>query len=142
MARFITISEISITHIKSVDEIPDYGDCIRPVTEAFNSLGIPARQNGVCDIAIEDKKISGSAQRVVKGRVLHHGTLLYSCDLGALDGLTTFGKNDCFKTKGTLSAISSVANVSDYLKNPMSVEDFQSALAEKLLPFAAIRLST
>lgn len=128
------LGNINYTYIKSVDGLPDYGDCIRPVTEALNSLGIPAHQNGVCDIAIADKKISGSAQRVVKDRVLHHGTLLYSCDLGVLDGLTTFGKNDCFKTKGTLSAISSVANISDYIKNPMSVEDFRSALAEKLLP--------
>lgn len=127
------LGNINYTYIKSIEGLPDYGDCIRPVTDALNSLGISARQNGVCDIAIGDKKISGSAQRVVKGRVLHHGTLLYSCDLGILDCLTTFGKNECFKTKGTLSAISSVANISEYMENPMPVEDFQAALAEKLL---------
>ncbi len=125
---------INYTYIKSVDGLPDYGECIAPVAAALNSLGVSAHKSGVCDISIGDRKISGSAQRVVRGRVLHHGTLLYSCDLGALDALTTFGKNECFKTKGTLSAISSVANISEYLEKPMPVEDFQTALAKELLP--------
>lgn len=128
------LGNVNYTYIRNAEGSPDYGECIRPVEEALNSLGVPARKSGVCDISVFGKKISGNAQRVVKGRLLHHGTLLFNCDLGVLDGLTTFGKNECFRTKGTLSAISSVTNISHYLPEPMTVEEFQARLTELLLP--------
>lgn len=128
------LGNVNYTYIRNAEGSPDYGECIRPVEEALNSLGVPARKSGVCDISVFGKKISGNAQRVVKGRLLHHGTLLFNCDLGVLDGLTTFGKNECFRTKGTLSAISSVTNISQYLPEPMTVEEFQARLTELLLP--------
>lgn len=128
------LGNINYTYIKSVDGLPDYGECIRPVTKALAALGISAEKSGVCDISVGGKKISGSAQRVVKGRLLHHGTLLYSSDLHVLDRLTTFGKNDCFKTKGTLSAVSSVTDICEHIENPMTAEAFFEALSEKLLP--------
>ncbi|WP_366512415.1 hypothetical protein [uncultured Acetobacterium sp.] len=37
-------------------------------------MGIPATKRRTSDIAIGEQKISGSAQTVKKGRVLHHGT--------------------------------------------------------------------
>ena len=52
------------------------------------------------------------------GRVLHHGTLLFQSDLTVLDQITTHHKNDCFRSKGTISAICPVTNIADHLAEP------------------------
>ena len=43
--------------------------------------GIPARREGISDIAVEGLKISGNAQKRRKHAMLHHGTLLYDFDV-------------------------------------------------------------
>ena len=42
----------------------DYDRCLEPVIRALNALGIPAQKNRTCDIAVDGKKISGSAQKI------------------------------------------------------------------------------
>ena len=76
---------------------------LHPVITALNAIGVPAQKSRICDIAIGEQKISGSAQRMTKGRLLHHGTLLFSSDLSVLDQITTHRKNDCFQSRGTQS---------------------------------------
>ena len=89
----------------------DYDRCLEPVIRALNALGVPAQKNRTCDIAVDGKKISGSAQKIAGGRVLHHGTLLFDSDLSLLDEITTGRKNDAFCSKGTESAICTVTNL-------------------------------
>lgn len=79
-------------------------------------------------------KISGSAQRMTKGRLLHHGTLLFSSDLGVLDQITTHRKNDCFQSRGTQSAICTVTNIREHLASPMTIEEFQDRLLAQMVP--------
>lgn len=79
-------------------------------------------------------KISGSAQRIVKGRLLHHGTLLFSSDLSVLDQITTHRKNDCFQSRGTQSAICTVTNIREHLASPMTIEEFQDRLLGQMVP--------
>ncbi len=61
-----------------------YDDFLEPVISALRKMGIPAMKKGASDIAIDGMKISGSAQTIKRGRLLHHGTLLFDADLGAL----------------------------------------------------------
>ena len=112
----------------------DYDHFLDPVIAALNRMGVPARKNRSCDIAIGDKKISGSAQKAAGGRILHHGTLLYESDLAALDSFTAQAKNDAFQTKGTLSAICTVTNIRDHLPEPMTIAEFRSRLLAEVLP--------
>ena len=112
----------------------DYDHFLDPVIAALNRMGIPAHKNRSCDIAIGDKKISGSAQKAVGGRILHHGTLLFESDLASLDAFTAHAKNDAFQTKGTLSAICTVTNIRDHLSEPMTIADFRSRLLAEVLP--------
>ena len=58
-----------------------YDEFLNPMIKALNHLGVPAHKRRSSDIAIEDKKISGSAQTVKNNRILHHGTLLFDADL-------------------------------------------------------------
>ena len=83
----------------------NYEDFLVPVINALNRLGIPAGRERSCDIAINGRKISGSAQKVSGGRVLHHGTLLFDSNLSLLDAITTKNKNENFISKASESAI-------------------------------------
>ena len=112
----------------------DYDRCLEPVIRALNALGVPAQKNRTCDIAVDGKKISGSAQKIAGGRVLHHGTLLFDSDLSLLDEITTGRKNDAFCSKGTESAICTVTNLRPYLTDDCEIVTFAKRLAEQLLP--------
>lgn len=128
------LGNVNYTYITRADEELDYEKVLAPVIRALNAIGVPARRNNLCDIAIEDRKISGSAQRIVNGRLLHHGTLLFSSDLAMLDQITTHWKNDCFRSKGTQSAICAVTNIRDHLAEPMTIEEFQIHLLDQMVP--------
>ena len=128
------LGNVNYTYITASDGMVDYERCMQPVIEALNAIGVPAGKNRTCDIAIGQQKISGSAQRMSKGRVLHHGTLLFQSDLAVLDRITTHHKNDCFQTKGTLSDICSVTNICEHMNRSMTVAEFQQRLLDAMLP--------
>lgn len=111
----------------------NYDTFLLPVIKALNAIGVPARKDHTCDIAIGQQKISGSAQRTADGRILHHGTLLFQSDLTALDRITVRHKNDCFQSRGTASAICPVTNIRDHLAFPMTMEEFEARLLEQML---------
>ena len=85
------LGNVNYTYIVRANGTVDYDAVLSPVIAALNAIGVPARKNQTCDIAIGDLKISGSAQRMIKGRLLHHGTLLFSTDLGVLDQMVPPG---------------------------------------------------
>ena len=128
------LGNVNYTYILRTNGALNYDDVLAPVIAALNAIGVPARKNRVCDIAIGDRKISGSAQKMVQGRLLHHGTLLFSSNLSVLDQITTHRKNDCFQSKGTQSAICTVTNIQEHLAEPMTIQEFQTRLLEQMVP--------
>ena len=134
------LGNVNYTYIVRAGAL-DYDAVLSPVIAALNAIGVPARKNRTCDIAIGDLKISGSAQRMTKGRLLHHGTLLFSSDLEVLDRITTRRKNDCFRSKGTQSAICTVTNIREHLARPMTIEKFRERLLDRMVPPGSPRLT-
>ena len=104
----------------------DYEKYLRPVVEVLRALGVPAQTGRVCDIAVEGKKISGSAQKIAGGRVLHHGTLLFSTDLTVLRRAANGGGRE-YVSRGVASSPWQVTNLQTYLPK-LTVEEFQSAM--------------
>ena len=135
------LGNVNYTYISRQDGMVDYDRCLQPVINALNDIGVPARKNRTCDIAIGEEKISGSAQRSAGGRVLHHGTLLFQSDLTVLDHITTHHKNDCFQSKVTTSAICTVTNIVDHLAVPMTLEEFKQRLLDRMVPPGCPRLT-
>ncbi|MCL1917067.1 MAG: lipoate--protein ligase [Peptococcaceae bacterium] len=86
----------------------------KPITDALNKLGIPAEIQGRNDIVLNSKKISGAAQRYHRGRVLHHGTLLFDSNLDILEKVLCADISK-ITSKGISSVRSRVANIQDYL---------------------------
>ena len=104
-----------------------------PVVNALRGLGLDAEASGRNDILVSGRKVSGTAQRLYRDRILHHGTLLFDSDLSLLDEITTGRKNDAFCSKGTESAICTVTNLRPYLKDDCEIVTFAKRMAGAVL---------
>lgn len=54
------------------------------IINALETIGFESHKSGVSDIFIDDRKVSGNAQRRIKGAILHHGTLLIDVDISRM----------------------------------------------------------
>lgn len=105
----------------------DYDAFLAPMLEALTKTGVPCHKNRVCDIAIDGRKISGSAQRATRGRILHHSTLLFRSDLHVLHQvLDRTGRH--YESKAIASVPSQVTNISEHMAEDMDIEQFRDRL--------------
>ncbi|CAN7471499.1 lipoate--protein ligase [Rossellomorea sp. LjRoot5] len=100
-----------------------------PVVTALHKLGVKAELSGRNDIIAEGRKISGNAQFSTKGRMFSHGTLLFDSEMeNVVSALRV--KKDKIESKGIKSIRSRVANISEFLTEQMSIEEFRSTLLD------------
>lgn len=104
---------------------------LTPVLAYLHSLGLPAIMDGRNDIVIAGHKVSGNAQRITGGRILHHGTLLFQSDLSVLARVLK-PYDAKFQSKSTKSVRTRVANICQLLPAPMTLEEFQDGLLQYL----------
>lgn len=102
-----------------------------PIIKALKKLGIQSELSGRNDITIDGKKFSGNAESIIKGRILHHGTLLFNSDLSIL-GKALKVKSDKIESKGVKSVKSRVTNIIDYMDNTVSIAEFKIILLKYL----------
>ena len=102
-----------------------------PVVEALRSLGLDAEVSGRNDILVEGRKVSGTAQRIVRGRILHHGTLLFSSNPGMVAGALRVDPAK-FQSKSTKSVRSRIGNIRDFLPRDMDIQAFWQRIREAL----------
>lgn len=120
-----------IKNVKSPAEI-SFKMFTAPVVDALAKLGITATTSGRNDLLINGLKISGNAEHVFKNRVLHHGTLLFNSDLKNLGQAIKVAPGK-YESKAVQSNRSPVANISQFLKTPMTTSEFiQFLLAVQL----------
>ena len=102
-----------------------------PVVSALREMGVQAELTGRNDIEVDGKKISGNAQYASKGRMFSHGTLLFASEMEHVaDALKVSA--DKIKSKGIASVRSRVANISDYLPEPVGIDEFKDKLLQSI----------
>ena len=101
-----------------------------PVVDAIRSMGAnaSARHN---DIMIDGRKVGGTAERIYKSRILHHGCLLFNTDIDRLTGLLNPDKEKLV-SKGIRSVRERVANIKDYLPEGFDMKRFRENFTEYL----------
>jgi lipoate-protein ligase A len=107
-----------------------------PVAETLAKLGIDATIEGRNDITIDGRKFSGNAQYIKNGRVMHHGTIMFSSDLETV-GQALNVSADKLTTRGIRSVKSRVTNVSDHLAAPLTIMEFKELLVNHVLDDAS-----
>ncbi len=132
---FHDMGNINFTFIKNIetemDKAVNYKQFLEPIRSALSSLGIETTYSHRDDLLLDGKKISGNAQHIFqqKKRVLHHGTLLYNCQLTNLsNALHSEGQ---YKDKAVKSVRSVVTNIKDY-HNFGETQDFLVKLINEL----------
>ncbi len=127
-AVYHDLGNLNFTFIRNgCDGMADFKSFLKPVTDFLRSLGLDADFSGRNDILVNGLKVSGNAQTSSHGRVMLHGTLLFSV---ALDVLSQALKPHPLKlqAKGIRSVKSRVTNISEHLCNPMTIDEFINAM--------------
>jgi len=106
----------------------DFAKFTKPVTDALQKLGVQAELSGRNDIQLDDgRKISGNAQFTTKGRMFSHGTLMYDSEIeNVVSALRV--KSEKIRSKGIKSIRSRVANISEYMDEELSMQDFKEMI--------------
>lgn len=117
-----------ITDVKDAEQLNLHMFC-QAMAEALQALGVDAVVNGRNDITIDGKKFSGNAQYIKRGRIMHHGTIMFDSDLNRVSLALRVSK-DKLEGKGTNSVRSRVTNVKEYLKTDMTLEEFKKHLLQ------------
>ncbi len=109
----------------------NYKKFTQPVVNALANLGVNAELSGRNDILAEGRKVSGNAQYATKGRMFSHGTLMFKTDIDAVANALKV-KKDKIESKGIKSVRSRVGNISDFIKEPMTVEQFRMEILKSI----------
>jgi len=128
------LGNINFMFIQNIDEnssLVNFRRYIDPIIEVLNDFNIDAKFEGKNDIRVNGLKISGNAEHVFKRRVLHHGTLLFSSELNVLNDAIKVDINK-FSDKGVKSIRSTVANISDFITENISIPEFMNKVVEKI----------
>lgn len=99
----------------------DFAYFSAPILDALCDLGLDACLSGRNDILVGGRKVSGNAQCVRDGITMHHGTLLFSADVSAMQGALNVDPTK-LKSKGIASVRSRVANLRDLLPSEKAAE--------------------
>ena len=102
-----------------------------PVVDALKGLGLDACASGRNDILVSGCKVSGTAQRIYNGRILHHGTLLFDADPSMIAGALQVDPLK-FQSKGVRSVRSRVGNIRNFLSKDMTINEFWDYLIRSL----------
>jgi lipoate-protein ligase A len=130
-AVFHDLGNVNFTVIHKLgdDDFNNYRKFTEPIIGYLAELGVKAELQGRNDLVIDGMKFCGNAQAVKKGRIMHHGCILYSADFSRLAGALR-PKEAKIVSKGVKSVRKRVTNIVDHMKTPLPVEDFLKGLAD------------
>ncbi|HCX9064416.1 TPA: lipoate--protein ligase [Staphylococcus aureus] len=102
-----------------------------PIVQALQSLGVNAELTGRNDIQVEQAKISGNAMVKVKNRMFSHGTLMLNSDLDEVQNALKVNPAK-IKSKGIKSVRKRVANIQEFLNDPLEIEEFKKIILKTI----------
>jgi len=113
------------------DSIHNFEKFTKPVRNTLIEMGVNAEMTGRNDIVVDGRKISGNAQFTNMKAMFSHGTLLFDSHLeDVVQALNV--KTDKIESKGIKSIRSRVANITEFLKEPMSIIQFREKIIQSI----------
>ncbi|MDK7927746.1 MAG: lipoate--protein ligase [Staphylococcus simulans] len=102
-----------------------------PIVQALQAMGVDAEMTGRNDIQIGAAKISGNAMVKVKERMFSHGTLMLDSDLNEVANALRVNPAK-IQSKGIKSVRKRVANISEFLEEPIDIETFKEIILKHI----------
>ncbi|MBC1357079.1 lipoate--protein ligase [Listeria booriae] len=109
------------------DSFHNFAKFTQPIVEALKKQGVNAELKGRNDLLIDGFKVSGNAQFATKGKMFSHGTLMLDLNLDNVVASLKVRK-DKIESKGIKSVRSRVANISEFMEQKMTTEEFRDLL--------------
>jgi lipoate-protein ligase A len=109
------------------ESFQNFAKFTKPMVEALNKHGVPAEMQGRNDLAVEGRKISGNAMFSTKGRMFSHGTLMLDSEIENVVSALNVRKEK-IESKGIKSIRSRVANISEYLEEKITMQEFKELI--------------
>ncbi len=100
-----------------------------PIIDFLATFGIKAEFSGRNDLLIDGKKFSGNAQYCHNGRILHHGTLMFSSDISKVEAVLNVNPEK-IKSKSIKSVRSRVTTIKQHLTTDMTAQEFKEKLGK------------
>lgn len=126
------------------DSIHNFEKFTRPIRDTLIEMGVKAEMTGRNDIVVEGRKVSGNAQFTNMKAMFSHGTVLFDSQLeDVVQALNV--KTDKIESKGIKSIRSRVANITKFLKEPISIIQFREKIIKSVFKdyekFPVLRLT-
>lgn len=138
-AVYHDLGNLNFTFIaKKPDKKLDFWQYTAPMVNALAEIGVQAECSGRNDLTINGKKFSGNAQYHYQGKVMHHGTLLFTSDLDQVEAALHVQK-DKFASKGVNSVRSRVTNIKEHLPTPVTLGEFKKIFLTYLFAGKAVK---
>lgn len=112
--------------------LSDFEKFTRPIIEVIQSLGADARFEGKNDLTIDGRKIAGNAAHIFKHKILHHGCLLFASEMRNVSEALRINPVK-YVDKAIKSIPKRVTNISEHLKEKVSLEEFTKILMDHVL---------
>ncbi|MCF7927255.1 MAG: lipoyl synthase [Candidatus Izimaplasma sp.] len=91
---------------------------LKKIVDAFQNLGIDATFSGRNDILLNGRKFSGTAEYIVKNKMVIHGTILFNSNLTHL--VNSLNPDEQKLSSHAIKSVKSrVINISDVYKKPL-----------------------
>ncbi|MEK5040680.1 lipoate--protein ligase [Sporosarcina sp. FSL K6-3457] len=113
------------------DSFRNFKKFTEPVVQALAEMDVKAELLGRNDILVEGRKISGNAQFSTNGRMFSHGTLMFDTEIDRVVSALKVRK-DKIESKGIKSIRSRVANITEFLDEPMTIEQFRMSVLKSI----------
>ena len=109
----------------------DFQTFSKPVIDTLAKLGVKAEFTGRNDLEINGQKFAGNAQAYYKGRMMHHGCLLFDVVLSVYVQALKVSKVK-IEFKGIKSVRARVTNIVDHLSDKITVQEFSDAILAQM----------
>ena len=113
-------------------ELVNYQKFTLPIIEALGKMELEVMLGKRNELLLRGLKISGTASHVFKQRVMHHGTLLFSSEMGNLSEALKV-QPEKFTDRAVKSVRSKITNIQDHLAYEIDISDFQNRILDHIL---------
>lgn len=128
-AVYHDFGNLNFTFVIGVDDPGkvNYKKYVQPIVDALASMGVVATASGRNDILIDGLKISGNAQSLANGKLMHHGTLMFDVNIEHMVEALNVDP-DKIISKGVKSVRSRVTNIKEHLPEGTTLQNFWDQL--------------
>lgn len=122
----------SFTKSGADSNLTDFEKFTKPIVDVIRSLGVDARFEGKNDLMIDGRKFSGNAAHIYKNKILHHGTILFASEMRNVAEALRINPVK-YQDKAQKSVPKRVTNISEHLREPMTVKEFTEKVMDYVL---------